>query len=172
MPDRKHTFKGIHDRETVLKAVRLSVEQVQVKDEVEVQIGLTNEGAGHYLPTYVTPAIFVTVRLLDAKEKPISGTEEVRVIQRRVSLAPGDTREIFDTRIPPKGTWTYEYKKTRPSAATMLEVRIDVHPDHFYNGFFKEFQAANSEARELIRKAFEETERSPYQLMVERIPLK
>ena len=169
MPDRQHQWRGIHDPETVRKALKLNIEMKSQRKEIKAEIKLTNEGAGHHLPTYVTPAIFVTVRLLDSAGDAVPDTEQVRAIQRRVPLQLD--REVFDTRIPAGGTWTYTYQTSRPKRAKTLEIRIDVHPDHFYNGFFKAYRANNGNAQQYIDKAFEMTEKSPYLLLTQQIRL-
>ena len=169
MPDRRHQWRGIHDPETVRNALKLDVHVTDQRKIIEADIRLTNTGAGHYLPTYITPAIFVTVRMLDSVGNPVPDTEQVRAIQRRAPLSLN--REIFDTRIPPGGTWVYTYKASKSEQAKTLEIRIDVHPDHFYNGFFKIFRAKSPEAQQHIVEAIETTEQSPYLLLTEQIPL-
>lgn len=171
MPDRRHTWKGIHDPDMVRDALELSVDLERNRRAVRARVRLTNEGAGHHLPTYVTPAILVTVRLLDASGGSVPGTEAVRAIQRRVSLLPGDFKELFDTRIPPGGSWVFDYEIERPDEATVIEIRIDVHPDQHYNGFFRDFVASSERAQALIDEAFEITEKSPYHLLTRRLQL-
>lgn len=169
MPNRRHQWLGIHDPETVRNALKLDVELKNQHKIIEADIRLTNAGAGHYLPTYITPAIFVTVRQLDSAGNPVPNTDEVRAIQRRAPLSLD--REIFDTRIPPGGTWVYTYKVSKSDQAKSLEIRIDVNPDHFYNGFFKIFRAKTPEAQQHIVRALETTQNSPYRLLTEHIPL-
>ena len=169
MPDRRHQWRGIHDPETVRNALKLNVNVKNQHKIIEADIRLTNAGAGHHLPTYITPAIFVTVRQLDSVGVPVPGTGQIRAIQRRAPLSLD--REIFDTRIPPGGTWVYTYNVSKSKQAQTLEIRIDVHPDHFYNGFFKVFRAKTPEAQKHIAKALETTENSPYRLLTEHIPL-
>ena len=168
MPERRHRFQGIHDPEMVRKAVKLNVQMKNQRDRIEAEIQLTNEGAGHHLPTYAAPAIFVTVRLLDSAGNPIPKTKQVRAIQRRVPSSRD--REIFDTRIPAGGTWIYDYKIFRPEHAETLEIRIDVHPDHFYNGFFK-VHRVNRRAQPYIDEALEIIKQSPYLLLTKHLPL-
>ena len=169
MPNRRHQWRGIHDPDTVRNALKLDVDVKNQHKTVEADIRLTNSGAGHYMPTYITPAIFVTVRLLDSVGVPVPDTEHVRAIQRRAPLSLD--REIFDTRIPPGGTWVYTYIISKSDQAKTLEIRIDVHPDHFYNGFFKIFRAKSPDAQQHIVEALESTENSPYRLLTEQIPL-
>jgi hypothetical protein len=155
----------------VRQAVKLDVQVKNQRKRINAEIKLTNAGAGHHLPTYVTPAIFVTVRLLDSVGNPIPDTEQVRAIQRQVVLMPGDYREVFDTRIPAGGTWIYTYQASRPKHAKTLEIRINVHPDDYYNGFFRNFHADDAHAQQYINAAFEMTEKSPYLLLTRQLAL-
>ena len=169
MPDSRHRWRGIHDPESVKNALKLDVDIKHLQEAIEAEIRLTNLGAGHHLPTYLTPAIFVTVQLLDTTESLIPNTEAIRVIQRRVPLSLN--KEIFDTRIPAGGTWAYTYKSSLPNNAKFLQVQLDVHPDHFYNDFFEVYKSKTSDAQAIIKHALEITEDSPYFLMSEQIPL-
>ena len=169
MPNRRHQWRGIHDPESVKNALKLDIEIRNYQESIEAEIRLTNQGAGHHLPTYLTPAIFVTVRLLDEAETLIPKTEAIRVIQRRVPLSLD--KEVFDTRIPAGGTWVYTYKASFTNDARSLEVRLDVHPDHFYNDFFEVYNSKTLEGKTAIKHALEITENSPYLLMSKRIPL-
>lgn len=169
MPDRRHRWRGIHDPESVKNALKLEVDIKHLQETIEAEIRLTNLGAGHHLPTYLTPAIFVTVQLLDTTESLIPNTEAIRVIQRRVPLSLD--KEIFDTRIPAGGTWAYTHKSSLPNNAKFLQVQLDVHPDHFYNDFFEVYKSKTSDAQAIIKHALEITEDSPYFLMSKQIPL-
>ena len=91
------------------------------------------------------------------------------MIQRRVPLSLD--KEVFDTRIPAGGTWVYTYKAQFTDDARSLEVRLDVHPDHFYNDFFEVYKSKTSEGQTAIKHALEITENSPYLLMSKRMPL-
>ncbi|MDE0043876.1 MAG: c-type cytochrome, partial [Candidatus Poribacteria bacterium] len=169
MPDRRHQWRGIHDPESVKNALKLDVEIRNHQESIEAEIRLTNQGAGHHLPTYLTPAIFVTTRLLDATETLIPKTEAIRVIQRRVPLSLD--KEIFDTRIPAGGTWVYTYKAPLANSAKFLEIQLDVHPDHFYSDFFEVYKSKTPEGQMAIKQALEITENSPYLLMSKRLRL-
>lgn len=55
MPDRTHGFKGIHDPEITRRGLALEV----MRTVRGLAVTATNVGAGHRLPTYVTPRIRV-----------------------------------------------------------------------------------------------------------------
>ena len=181
MPERSHRWRGIYDLHTVREALKLNVEMKDRSENIEAEIRLTNEGAGHHLPTYATPAIFVTVRVLDSTGKRIPGTEQVRAIQRHAPLKL-NREELYDTRIPAGGTWVYTYQKSRPEHAEVLEIQVDVHPDFFYRNVFRNalkvhdrmYQPNNPDGRavkQYIEEALEMTSQSPYVLLTKQIRL-
>ena len=181
MPERSHRWRGIYDLHTVREALKLNVEMKDRAENIEAEIRLTNEGAGHHLPTYATPAIFVTVRGLDSTGKRIPGTEQVRAIQRHAPLKL-NREELYDTRIPAGGTWVYTYQKSRPEHAEVLEIQVDVHPDFFYRNVFRNalkvhdrvYQPNNPDGRavkQYIEEALEMTSQSPYVLLTKQIRL-
>ena len=137
------------------------------KDSVRVTVEVENVGAAHHLPTYVTPAIFVTARLLDRGLNALPGTDQVRVIQRRVILTAGNNRELFDTRIPAGGRWVFDYIAPGHDGSAYLEVGLEVHPDDFYRGFFETYRkrGLGEPAQSMIDSAWKNTTQSPYQLL-------
>ncbi|RMG36218.1 MAG: hypothetical protein D6720_05560, partial [Gammaproteobacteria bacterium] len=52
-----HGFRGIHDPTTVRRALAMSVKRVPAG----VRIEIANRGAGHGVPTYITPRIEISV---------------------------------------------------------------------------------------------------------------
>lgn len=138
MPDRRHLWRGIHDAEMVKQAMTVTITPEISTDipgnQIQAEIMVTNVGAGHYLPTYVTPKIIVQAHLLDAQGGVLADTAQEAVIGREVTLDL--SAEIYDTRIPPKASRAFTYTAMRPTAAVALYVRVVVHPDHFYQRFF------------------------------------
>ena len=175
MPDRRHLWRGIHDPEMTRQAVRVEVvpRGYGEDDSLRAEVRVENAGAGHHLPTYVTPAIYVTVRLLDRMMGVLPGTEEVRVVQRRVVLTTEESWELFDTRIPAGGRWVFDYATFSHADAALLEVTLDVHPDDFYQGFFEGYDrdGISEAARSMIDTAWGRTALTPYRLMARRWPL-
>ena len=169
MPERRHLWLGVHDPEMTRKALLLKATSTSGgdPDSVRVTVEIENVGAGHHLPTYVTPAIFVTARLLDRGLNALPGTEQVRVIQRRVILTVGENRELFDTRIPAGGQWIFDYIAPGHDESAYLEVGLEVHPDDFYRGFFETYRKGglSEPAQSMIDSAWKNTTQSPYQLM-------
>ena len=170
MPDRRHLWRGIHDVETVQDAVRVDVVgEASGPDSLVAEIRVVNAGAGHHLPTYVTPKLFVKTKLVDAQDRALKGTKAVRAIGREVVLG-AESYEVFDTRIPAGGTWVWRYVVGRSERAVALAVDLEVHPDHFYLGFFEGYNrlGLSPEAASMIDSAEANARRSPYLLMEKR----
>jgi len=71
MPDRAHTWRGIHDREMVREAVGVAlVPQDSADGHFRATLVLLNRDVGHAFPTYVTPRVF-----LDAWQVTAEGAE-------------------------------------------------------------------------------------------------
>ncbi len=88
-----HGFRGIHDPATVRRALSLTVERTS--DGIRME--LLNRGAGHFVPTYITPRLQLRVTRLDNGQT--LGTWQ---IHRRMDWTPSDGwREISDTRLAP-----------------------------------------------------------------------
>ena len=128
MPDRRHLWKGIHDPEMVRSAIEFSL----TSEPEAVTLALRNAGAGHKLPTYVTPRLVVSGEALDAEGRPLSGSRREAVIGRAVTLDL--SRELFDTRLAPGQSAIFRYPRVSP--ATRVRLRVVVEPDHFYTLFF------------------------------------
>jgi hypothetical protein len=174
MPDRRHLWRGIHDPEMVRAAMTVKIEPNAASyapgDQMRTAISVTNSGAGHYFPTYVTPKLFIRAQLLDAQDKVIDATAQEAVIGREVTLNLSE--EVYDTRIPPDGSYTVEYEQVIPTGAETLRVRIVVHPDHFYRRFFEAvLQDGGGKGRKQLQDALRRAEASPFTAFEQEIAL-
>jgi cytochrome c554/c'-like protein len=167
MPDRRHQWRGIHDPDMVRGALTVSVS----RDDTGVTLTVTNTGAGHRLPTYVTPRVVVSGELLDAEGRVVAGSRRESVIGRAVTLDL--ERELFDTRLPPGGSTVFRYAPERtPAPAGTLRLRVVVEPDHFYTGFFETLlQSGGGSALRGIREALEASRRSSFTVFEHRVSL-
>jgi hypothetical protein len=176
MPDRRHLWRGIHDPKMVQQAmtVALSTDTVVYKagEAAQATVTITNSGAGHYLPTYVTPKIFVEAFLLDAQGQTIPDTTQQLAIGREVALDLSE--ELYDTRIPPKGTQAFTYQAVPPAIATTLRVRVVVHPDHFYQRFFEAVlrDGGGGKGHSQMQEALQAAEASPFTVFERDVPLR
>ena len=175
MPDRAHLWRGIHDKEMTLGAVQIDVRVgAEASGEiVTAEVELTNSGAGHYFPTYITPSVDVITELEDKYGRTIPGSRQINVIERK--LSSDFSREIHDTRIPPQKSITFRYRRGRREDAARLRVRVHVRPDAFYHHFFVEFlknPAISNLSRELITQARDMAASSNFDIYDERFELK
>ncbi|ETX08996.1 multiheme c-type cytochrome [Candidatus Entotheonella palauensis] len=176
MPNRRHLWRGIHDPGMVKQAMTVALSpdaaSYAAGDKMTLQIMVTNSGAGHYFPTYVTPKIFVQAHLLDAQGNMLGDTAQEAVIGRDVTLDL--STETYDTRIAPDASRTITYIQDIPSGATTLRVRIVVHPDHFYRQFFAAVLADGEagKGQALLQEALRRAESSPFTVFEREIALK
>ena len=172
MPDRQHLFRGIHDSDMVKRGVSFEISAKEIrKESIKVSLIITNSGVGHYFPTYTTPLIIIKGFIIDGKGKIIKDTIKESYIGRKVSLDL--TKELFDTRIPPKGVFNFEYKNILHKDADRFIIEAKVYPDNFYNEFYKaSLKEGSVSDNALIKEALRLTEISAYTLYRNEIDLK
>lgn len=169
MPDRRHLWRGIHDPEMVRSAFAFSVESGERADDgIRAVLSIRNTGAGHYLPTYVTPRLVVEIEQLDDDGRSLPGTRLEHLIQRQVPLDLGS--ELADTRLPPDGELRLRYERPAHRAAVALAYRLRVEPDEFYARFYRALLAddVSGKGRELIVLALKQAESSAFLAFEER----
>ncbi|MDB4956241.1 MAG: hypothetical protein JWO36_3810 [Myxococcales bacterium] len=134
MPNREHQWLGIHDRETFRQGIRLEARATRKAGVVTVVAELANIGAGHYLPTTPTPAVWLRIELVDAHGKPIDGAKAELRIGRDIYSDRDGWHERADTRIPPGETRTMARAWTAGTTgdAAAARVTVEVHPDAYY----------------------------------------
>jgi mono/diheme cytochrome c family protein len=156
MPEREHSWKGIHDPETVRQGLRVTAR----RDGDRIAIRAENAGAGHHLPTTPTPAIYVTV------EPAAGGAARTHRIGRHVTF-DGRFREVADTRLAPGAALDLSV-----AARGRARVRVTVAPDDYYEGFYRQLLAkpltegAKRELQAALRRA-ESSRYVLYELMVD-----
>lgn len=175
MPDRRHLWRGIHDPEMVKRGVtvelRTSQSRYAVGERLEATLTLTNSGVGHYFPSYVTPKVILRMELLDAGGRPMAGSGQQEAIGHEVTLDLSE--EIYDTRIPPKGTHTMTYIRPIDRPGVKLKAVVEVYPDEFYRRFYEATLAGSlpMKQKQLLRQALAEAKRSPYKIFEKEVPL-
>lgn len=139
MPNREHTWKGVHDADTFRQGIAVAVTATRTPDGVVgVRARVSNVGAGHYLPTTPTPAAWLEIELVDAQGRAI-GARASKRIGRHLRFAKGRFEEIEDTRIPPGGTIELArgWRHGKVADATHVQVRVRVKPDDYYEGLYR-----------------------------------
>ena len=137
MPDREHTWRGIHDREAFRQGIRLDAHVTRVGESVAVIAKLANIGAGHYLPTTPTPAVWLRIELLDRAGRIIAGARDDLRIGRDIEFTTA-WHEKRDTRIAPgeSVTMSRAWRKGRVAEATHARITVEVFPDDYYERLF------------------------------------
>lgn len=165
MPGKRHLFRGVHDPEMVKGGVNVKVSM----EGKSAALKITNAGVGHYFPTYVTPLVVLKGFLLNRDGKVLDGTVKEAFIGRKVTLDLSE--ELFDTRIPPFGTFYFNYDVHNKDGADKLVFEVWVYPDEFYNRFFSNaIQTENGYTdRENLKKALKATKAAHYLLYREEL---
>lgn len=160
MPERRHLFRGIHDPEMVRRGVTFDVDHTGERSRLLI----TNAGVGHFFPTYVTPLVLVKGFILDKEGNMIPSSLKEVYIGRQVSLDLSE--EVFDTRIAPGETFEFDYGLNGSYERSKLVFEVWVHPDEFYNRFYKALLNDDSGGgrRKEIEEALKMTEDSKYRL--------
>jgi hypothetical protein len=162
MPDRRHLWRGIHDRDMVRQGLAISVvDEAAGPGHVAARLVVESTGVGHRFPTYVTPIVVLRAELVDAAGRAIAGSREEIRIGREVTLDL--VRELADTRLPPGGRAELPYRRRLAAGAVAARLRVVVYPDAFYTAFFEALlrQGAGRGEPE-IRAALAETRRSAF----------
>ena len=174
MPDRRHLWRGIHDRDMVSSGVTIDVtptaRRYRVGEAFTLTLTLRNTRVGHAFPTYVVPRIVLRGELLDESDAPMAGSRRETVIAREVTLDLA--RETSDTRLLPgrAATLVLRGRVDRPGVRARLSVIVE--PDAFYTRFFETLLAQGAGRGESrIREALENTRRSPFTLFVRDVQL-
>jgi hypothetical protein len=163
MPDRRHLWRGIHDRDMVRGGLTITVIEDARRGPgmVGARLVVENSGVGHRFPTYVTPLVVLRAELVDVAGRALAGTREERRIAREVTLDL--TRELADTRLAPSERAELAYARRLEGAAVAARLSVVVFPDAFYTGFFEALlrQGAGRGADD-IRTALAESRRSAF----------
>ena len=138
MPNREHQWLGVHDPATFRQGIELTVTARHTDRGASVVAQLANVGAGHYLPTTPTPAVWLRIQLFAADGVAIEGASADQRIGRDIYFKKG-WHQRADTRIPPgeKRMLAKAWQGGRSKAAAFARVTVEVHPDDYYEGFYR-----------------------------------
>ncbi len=136
MPDRRHLWRGIHDREMVFRGLRIELVVARETDNTATaRATVTSKAVGHYFPTYLVPKVYVTLRLR-GPDGNLLGELGDKVIGRTVDLDL--THELADTRLAPGESAIVTARlAARPGLSERVELRIDVAPGEHYERIFR-----------------------------------
>ncbi len=167
MPDREHTWKGIHDPETFRQGIEVThIAGRSASGTVSVRVRVKNVGAGHYLPTTPTPAAWVSIQLLDAEGRAIDGAYAEKRIGRHLIYDKG-WKQPEDTRIPPGESLELAsaWKQGRVAQAKKVRIQVRVEPDEYYERLYLsrlKNKKLPSVERKLLLEALQRTRDSHY----------
>jgi len=167
MPDRRHEFRGIHDKEMVRKGLDIRL----LRRGDKAVLALASRWIGHAFPTYVTPRIIILAQTEDAHGSEIDS--QAWEIVREVEFRGGDWQELQDTRLMPGVTREYVVDQIAQNAVA-VRYKIAVIPDHFYKGVYRNLLAGRltSEAREHLQRALQHADDNDYLLFEEKLMLR
>ncbi len=177
MPDREHTWKGVHDANTFREGITVSTITGRAQSgTVSVRVKMKNSGAGHYLPTTPTPAAWLSIELLDKDHEAIDGAYAEQRVGRHLVYDKG-WKEIEDTRIPPGESLELAraWKEGRVDKAAWARIRVRVEPDEYYERFYvrrlrnKKLPAAE---RAMFEEALRGTRDSHYVAIDRLVPIR
>lgn len=160
MRDGSHTFAGIHDPDMVKMGLSVTVKRTKTN----MVLTLHNKGAGHALPSYVTPRIRVLWHSDDGQKKNLA------VLQRLMEWhADTGWSERFDTRLQAHERRDITVNITEDSSG-WVEVWIDPDADYHDRVYPAILQAmkedsTDPEAIELIKQAHMLSATSTYRLL-------
>jgi hypothetical protein len=163
MPERRHSWRGIHDPEMVRENLHLRVEGRR--------IALTNT-AGHFTPTYSVPRIVVSA-WLEESGREVPASRRSWTIQRQVVfMEQSRPQDVADTRLAPGEARFYEYDVPADPGAELV-VSVDVEPDAAYRELYRsrlQRTDLTEEMRRLFQLALERPLASPFNAAVHRSP--
>lgn len=174
MPDRRHLWRGITDPDMVRRAMAVDLQGARGADgTLDLELTLTNVGAGHHFPAYMVPRIDVRVTLVDPDGLEVESLLH-HVIQWRTSVDL--TEEKFDTRLPAgESVHLAASHKVPLDPGYSLALHIDVAPKDHYERMYRDMmrQAARMKPRtvELLQIAMHEAAATRYRAVEERIAL-
>lgn len=166
MPNREHTWKGVHDPATFRQGIAVVAVAARTSDGVTARARITNVGAGHYLPTTPTPAAWLRIELVDDRGAAIPGAAIERRIGRALEFRGGAFVEREDTRIAPGASLELAqgWRGAAVARAAVARVTVRVRPDDYYEGLYRRRLAERLDAdtRAMFEAALARAEASPY----------
>lgn len=163
MPDRQHLFKGIHDPAMVRKGLDFQTHLSQQTATLKMK----SVWIGHAFPTYATPKVEVFIRAENAQGSIVA--EKKWTISRIVEYDDEQGWvEKSDTRLMPDETRIFALSPL-PQEAHTIHFRVEVTPDHFYKGVYRELLAQDMQpnAGKLIQRATHTANRNDYTLFAQ-----
>ncbi|TGL39896.1 cytochrome c554 and C-prime [Leptospira perdikensis] len=156
MPDREHSWKGIHDKTFVQNSLLPTWTITENKGKYRIQAELKSIGIGHAFPTYIVPKIYLRFYVV-LKDKPNPILLEESVIGRIVNA--NLTEEYLDTRIQAQKTHLVRFDfEPKENQIQKFLWEIEVNPDEQYvRSFEEQLKNKGNQLSNLSRKLLEES---------------
>jgi hypothetical protein len=184
MPDRRHLWRGIHDPDMVRRGVTITLTPGRRPprpagapppphrpgDTFTATLRVANTGVGHAFPTYVTPRVVLRAELVDAGGQVVPGSREETLVERHIALDL--SREHHDTRLAPGQSATLTYRRRVAAPGLRARFTVVVEPDAFYTRFFETLlEQGAGRGTDAIRRALDDTRRSPFTIFDQALPV-
>ncbi|MCT8335130.1 cytochrome c554 and C-prime [Leptospira sp. 85282-16] len=167
MPEREHSWKGIHDKTFVQKSLLPTWKITEKNGTFHIQAELKSIGVGHRFPTYIIPKVYLRFyAILNHKSKPVLLEESVigRIVNTNL------TEEYLDTRIKPQMSHQVSIgydPKEKKVLKFLWEIEVD--PDEQYVRQFEEQRLENDkklnpESKKMLQESLLEKKNSRYLL--------
>jgi len=174
MPDGAHRWRGIHDPAMVRKGVSASLRaEGDGAGGYRVTAAVANSGAGHKLPTYLTPKLFARL-LLIGPAGDVRKRLDKAVIGWKADVEM--TREIFDTRLDPGERIELSGKAARPAGsgwkvALWLDAAPQRHYERLFRYMFRQKDKMDPATQRLLETAYKRAQATRFEVLRKRVPL-
>lgn len=170
LPDRAHTFAGVHDAALVKAAFTAEAKFITDGGLIVGRLRVkATDAVGHRLPTYTTAELWLTVDQLDRDGLLLDGTHREAVIGRR--LSPDNREELFDTRLFPGETHDLAYSADLDPECSALLAKVEVRPEAAYERHYADWIDAEKGDGVALGKALEAAKAARFVAWQERVVL-
>ncbi|MCW7463468.1 multiheme c-type cytochrome [Leptospira limi] len=174
MPNREHSWKGIHDPEFVRKSVQPSWKLEKISNtEIRIHAELKSIAVGHKFPTYLVPKILLRFYTIDTIGKKTLIEESIigRLVNTNLS------EEYYDTRIAPNDKHSIDFTyKWNGVKIKKIEWETIVDPDEHYvrsfeESLLKKSEFLSKETKNQLELSLSEKRESRYNLFTLSLPM-
>ncbi|WP_246838267.1 multiheme c-type cytochrome [Leptospira meyeri] len=165
MPNREHSWKGIHDKTFVQNSISPSWQIIEQGGLYSIKAEIKSIRVGHMFPTYVVPKIYLRFYAITIENNRILLDESI--VGRYVNTNLNE--EYFDTRIKPNGILLVQinYKPKVEIQEFLWEIEVD--PDEQYVRSFEEqlskkFNIISKQTKKMLEESLSEKKNSRYLL--------
>jgi len=127
LPDGKHLFRGIHDKETVLSGLKINNDIINGIARLQVK----SVAIGHAFPTYSIPRVILSIHARTTHDNPELVKIAESVIARQLKKSEDQWLEQFDTRLMPGEKHILQADISSFTEGQVV-FRITVKPDAYY----------------------------------------